>query len=183
MVYAGFWERVLAYLVDFALLAVGAGVFLAFLALVTGTPMELMMKAWLKGIGSVFNHEDETPSSAFKIAGKVIGYVVNCLYFTLFESSSWQGTPGKRFLKLKVMDEAGDRISFGLAFWRYLSKFVSAIICGIDYLMVAFTARKQGLHDFMAGTLVCLDLDRMAPPSDNPIGRDKNDFKPLRFED
>jgi uncharacterized RDD family membrane protein YckC len=28
------------------------------------------------------------------------------------------------------------------------------VILGIGYIMVAFTERKQGLHDILAGTLV-----------------------------
>ena len=31
---------------------------------------------------------------------------------------------------------------------------VSGLIFGIGFLMVAFTEKKQGLHDMMAGTLV-----------------------------
>ena len=31
---------------------------------------------------------------------------------------------------------------------------MSGLICYVGYLMIAFTARKQGLHDLMASTLV-----------------------------
>ena len=31
---------------------------------------------------------------------------------------------------------------------------LSALILGIGFLMIAFTQRKQGLHDILAGTLV-----------------------------
>ena len=37
---------------------------------------------------------------------------------------------------------------------RYLAKIMSALTLGIGYLMVAFTNRKRGLHDMIAGTLV-----------------------------
>jgi uncharacterized RDD family membrane protein YckC len=37
---------------------------------------------------------------------------------------------------------------------RYFAKFISALILGIGFLMVAFTERKRGLHDMIAGTLV-----------------------------
>jgi uncharacterized RDD family membrane protein YckC len=40
------------------------------------------------------------------------------------------------------------------ALGRYFAKIPSALILGIGFIMVAFTERKQGLHDMMAGTLV-----------------------------
>ena len=55
---------------------------------------------------------------------------------------------------LRVVDEQGQRISFARATGRFFAKFISALILMIGYLMVAFTDRKRGLHDIMAGTLV-----------------------------
>jgi uncharacterized RDD family membrane protein YckC len=70
------------------------------------------------------------------------------------ESSSYQGTLGKMIFGLKVTDLYGNRISFERATGRNFAKILSAMILGIGYLMVAFTERKQGLHDLLAGTLV-----------------------------
>jgi uncharacterized RDD family membrane protein YckC len=70
------------------------------------------------------------------------------------ESSARQATLGKMAVGIKVTDEAGARISFGRAVGRYFGKFVSTIILLIGFLMVAFTEKKQGLHDKLAGTLV-----------------------------
>ncbi len=83
-----------------------------------------------------------------------LGFVAPLLYFIGFESSRYQGTPGKLALGLKVTDLAGHRISPGRASGRYFGKFVSALILYIGFIMVAFTARKQGLHDIMARCLV-----------------------------
>jgi uncharacterized RDD family membrane protein YckC len=55
---------------------------------------------------------------------------------------------------LKVTDLYGNRISFERATGRHFAKILSAMILCIGYLMVAFTERKQGLHDLLAGTLV-----------------------------
>jgi uncharacterized RDD family membrane protein YckC len=55
---------------------------------------------------------------------------------------------------LRVVDEQGNRISFGRATGRFFAKFVSGIILLLGYIMVAFTERKRALHDMMAGTLV-----------------------------
>ena len=55
---------------------------------------------------------------------------------------------------LIVVDDRGNPISFGRATGRYFGKIVSALILLIGFFMAAFTARKQALHDMMAGTLV-----------------------------
>jgi uncharacterized RDD family membrane protein YckC len=76
------------------------------------------------------------------------------LYFAVCESSSWQGTLGKLALGIRVTDMQGAKISFPRALGRYPAKYLSALILGIGFLMVAWTQRKQGLHDLIAGTLV-----------------------------
>lgn len=76
------------------------------------------------------------------------------LYFSVFESSRLQATPGKLALGIRVTDLEGNRIGFGRATGRFFSKIVSGLILDIGYIMAAFTSRKQALHDMMAGTLV-----------------------------
>jgi len=46
------------------------------------------------------------------------------------------------------------RISFGRATGRFFARIISGLTLGIGYLMVAFTEKKQALHDMIAGTLV-----------------------------
>jgi uncharacterized RDD family membrane protein YckC len=78
------------------------------------------------------------------------------LYYTWLESSAWGATVGKRLMGLRVTDEAGGRISLARANARYWSKILSAVLLSIGFLMAAFTARKQALHDLIAHTLVVL---------------------------
>jgi len=80
--------------------------------------------------------------------------IFNWLYYSILESSAKQGTLGKVVLGLKVVDYNNQRISFARATGRYFSKFISAAILMIGFIMIAFTAKKQGLHDMIAGTLV-----------------------------
>jgi uncharacterized RDD family membrane protein YckC len=81
-------------------------------------------------------------------------FVVGWLYFAIMESSEKQATLGKMALNIIVTDMEGKRISFGKATGRYFAKILSAIILYIGFLMVAFTDKKQGLHDMLANTLV-----------------------------
>ena len=80
-------------------------------------------------------------------------FIIVYFYFTLLETSEWQGTVGKRLLKIKVTDMNGRHIDFKRATVRFLGKILSSQLL-IGYIMILFTAKKQGLHDLLAKTLV-----------------------------
>ena len=81
--------------------------------------------------------------------------VIDAIYFAVFWSSVGGGsTPGMRALGLRVIGADGGPISLGRAFLRVIGLYVAAIILLIGILMVAFTERKRGLHDMIAGTYV-----------------------------
>jgi uncharacterized RDD family membrane protein YckC len=84
----------------------------------------------------------------------VAGVIGPWLYFALQESSERQATIGKRALNMYVTDLQGRRLTFGRATGRYFGRFLCLLTLGIGYLMVAFTDKKQGLHDMVASTLV-----------------------------
>jgi len=92
----------------------------------------------------------------FRDLGSILTIGIGAGYFIYFESSEYQGTLGKIALGLKVTDLKGARITPATAAIRHIGKFVSAIIVGIGFIMIAFTEKKQGLHDILAGTLVVL---------------------------
>ena len=121
MVYAGFWIRFLAFIID---------------------------RFILFGVSIVI--------------GLFVSNVVNALFLELFLAAVysiafWVGqgaTPGKMAVGVKVVMANGDPIDFGPALLRYFGYWVSGLIFGIGYLMIAFTAEKRGLHDNIAGTVV-----------------------------
>lgn len=134
--YVGFWPRLLAYIIDlFAVMVVGfvVGFFIGlfFPNFVTTTSEDKL--------DSIFN---------------VIGLLICWLYFSILESSSWQGTFGKKALQIKVVNYEGGKISFIQATARFFAKIISGVIFGVGYLMIAFTEKKQGLHDSIVKTLV-----------------------------
>ncbi|EIJ42876.1 putative membrane protein [Beggiatoa alba B18LD] len=127
--YGGFWRRFFAMIVD--------GIICGILI-------------WIISVILVFFFGGNFIYSGLEF----LNLLVQWLYFTLSESSEKQSTIGKRLLGLKVVDLAGERISFLRATGRYFSKILSAIILFLGFIMVAFTQRKQGLHDILAGTLI-----------------------------
>lgn len=87
-------------------------------------------------------------------AAGFVGFLVGWFYFAGMESSARQATFGKSAMGLVVIGIDGNRISFLRATGRYFAKWISAVILLIGYIMAAFTARKQALHDILASTLV-----------------------------
>ncbi len=76
------------------------------------------------------------------------------IYSAAFESSKRQATPGKMLLGIKVTDLEGNRITFLRATGRHFGKIISSLLLFVGYLIIAFSKKKQGLHDKMAGCLV-----------------------------
>jgi uncharacterized RDD family membrane protein YckC len=154
--YAGFWLRFVAAIIDgLILLAVRKILFLPF-GIRTGMGM---------GMGGIFRggRQPQDLSALMPMLGlmfriAIISALIQWLYFSLMESSVWQATLGKKALGLTVTDLEGRRISFGRATGRYFAKILSTLTIGIGYLMAGFTAKKQALHDMIAGTLVLRKL-------------------------
>lgn len=155
MRYAGFWIRVAAAIVDSAILG----------AANLGITLLILGDFYIEYFRSIAaGHPMLIPESfTFLWAlANLLTVVVSWLYCAGFESSRHQGTPGKILLRIKVVDQRNQRISFLRATGRCYAKCLSSLICMIGWLMVAFTERRQGLHDIIAGTFVV--PDRPGPP-------------------
>lgn len=133
--YGGFWKRFAAWLLDAIILAIiGLAISFAFDLVYFLIPVPFL---WYVIISDF-----------------LLGIFISLLYYSIFESSSHQATPGKMALGIIVTDIAGQRISFGRAVGRDLSKILNVFTLGIGYLIIGFTDEKRGLHDYIAGTLV-----------------------------
>jgi uncharacterized RDD family membrane protein YckC len=130
-IYAGFWRRVAAVIIDGLILAI----------------VEVPLN-----IGVAPDAWSQSPSRAS--TAYTISTLISWLYYSLMESSARQATLGKMALGIMVTDTDGHRITFGRATGRYFAKILSGLILGIGFLMAAFTQKKQALHDILASTLV-----------------------------
>lgn len=72
----------------------------------------------------------------------------------LFEQSSWQATPGKRALGLRVADEQGRRLKAGHALLRYFACGLSWLSLNVGHAMAALPPRHLALHDRLSDTRV-----------------------------
>ena len=148
VIYAGFWLRLVAYLIDSTVIGLVAMAIAIPLILVLG------LGAGLSSMGG-----DPSPTAIFALISFYLAFIAAALvgqwlYFAMAESSSWQATVGKRILGLKVTDLNGGRITFGKASGRFFGKILSSMILNIGFIMAGFTEKKQALHDVLASTLV-----------------------------
>jgi hypothetical protein len=90
--------------------------------------------------------------------GRLLIYLIWWGYTAGLNSSTLQGTLGKKVLGLKVVGLDGGRISFAQASGRFFASILSGLILGIGYVMAAFNPKKQALHDQIAGTFVIKNM-------------------------
>ncbi len=80
----------------------------------------------------------------------LLGYIVWALM--LFSKGT---TPGKNLLGMRVIDERGQRASFGKMFVReWIGKFISGFILGLGYIWILLDRDRQGWHDKLVSTYV-----------------------------
>ena len=141
VVYAGFWVRFGAVIIDTLIVYV--------IAFVVGGAAGAVL--------GLTGSKDAAGGGAM-----IAGIVGAFLYFALMESGERGATLGKRAFHLRVVKaEDHERISFGRAAGRYFARFISMIVLYIGYLMQPFTRRRQALHDIICGTAVVV----LAPAS------------------
>ncbi len=142
VVYAGFWLRFVAAIIDGILLTVVNRILQFFAA---------------TGGASYYSLGPRIFSPAlFLVAMGLMSaqIVVGWLYFALMESSEKQATLGKMALGIIVTDMEGRRIHFGKATGRFFGKYISYLTLFIGFMMAGWTQQKQALHDMLAGCLV-----------------------------
>lgn len=179
---AGFWRRCAAYALDqtvlmIVLLPLGwpfllrAGqIFMSDLAavqqrllerfdvtaIVSASPMDLASAAAADpAVQAALNHLSSHLSTAVGTATIMLVLVAAC-YFIGFEASTWQATPGKRWLGLRVCTLTGQRPGLGRTMLRFFAGSLSWLSLNLGHALAAWTPRKQALHDLIAGTLVVI---------------------------
>ena len=128
--YAGFWRRLAAAILDLIILVVPMFVLGIVVALVTG------------------------PKSQATAAADLSTIVALYLYCAIMESSPKQATLGKLAFGMRVVGLSGERISFFRASARFFAKIFSLLSLLVGYLLIVVTVRKQALHDIVASCLV-----------------------------
>jgi uncharacterized RDD family membrane protein YckC len=148
---AGFVSRLVAFLIDWALLALAIVVTsVLWSALVSAGPIE-----WLLGLISSVSRRAALGISAtirvFIPATLSFGIVVG--YFLFFFVFSGQ-TIGKRLIGLKVVPVKGGTVSLSRAIVRLAGYLLSTLPLYSGFLAVLFSERRRAWHDRLSGTRV-----------------------------
>lgn len=146
MSYAGFWKRLLAYVIDmvpiFLVVFCIAYFFLGF---------DQTLHNYLSGDRS---HEARAYFLSERNKVRDSALLLWIFYGLFMDCSKFQGTHGKILLKLKVVDESGERITLPQSVKRTSMKIVGAIPVYLGYIWVAFRKDKASWHDLTAKTRV-----------------------------
>jgi uncharacterized RDD family membrane protein YckC len=160
-VYAGFWLRLVAAIIDRLILGIPMGI-IFFLSIAS------LLPTLMQNFQNLQNAQD--PRTVMAIVAAVLPRVffliilflaAGWLYWGLMESSAWQATLGKKAVGICVTDLSGGRPSFGRASGRYFAgrgistvPSIGGLYYLIDCIMAGFTEKKQALHDMIAGCFV-----------------------------
>ena len=123
---AGFWIRVVAFILDSIIVGVVNGI-----------------------IAAILNSSTTGRSGLQTLLG-----IIYFTYFWS-ANSPWPGqTVGDKLLNLRVIRTDGTDLTIAQALIRYVGLFISIIVIFIGVIWVAFDPNKQGWHDKIAGTYV-----------------------------
>lgn len=136
---AGFWIRFWAYLLDL---------------IVIGSITRLI-------VNPIFNLLDISLSDGSMFAPiSIITSILFYGYFVLM-TKFFSQTIGKMVFGIQVIDLKGKKPSWGTILFRELiGRFISTTVF-ILYVVVAFTNKKQGIHDLFADTTVVQEKKKL----------------------
>lgn|GEM_PF-602378 len=156
---AGFWIRLVAFLVD----AVVVGLAQAALVFVAS-------RIWGREI-------DQSPGFPALVGFFTVLFA--CVYTTVAHSVTGQ-TVGKTLVNVRVVGVDGAPLAAGAALLRWLAYAVSALPLGMGFVMAGLRTDKRALHDLLAGSRVdrVRPAGRPAPPRPRAAGQDARETAP-----
>lgn len=149
-VYAGMGKRLVAAIIDGILVSLG------------GVPGWIVIM--ISAVGAVSTADSRgrmsDDAAGAMLGGMLLGYLLLFAgslivwVFNIYLLGKDGATLGKRWMKMKVLDPAGQPLGFGKAFLRELVKQLLGGLCFLLYLWPLFDNQKQGLWDKLFDTHV-----------------------------
>jgi uncharacterized RDD family membrane protein YckC len=166
--YAGFWRRKTAYGID-VLIVLALYLLVSWLLGNIAHAQTAADVQVLKDLGWVSPDTDTAailgqlqgqsqgvamPSLSAFLFELALSMVVSAFYNIWFVAGSWQATPGKHWLGMKVVMENGSPLTLTQSAARHFATGISMAMLGLGYLTMAFRADKAALHDLICDTRV-----------------------------
>jgi uncharacterized RDD family membrane protein YckC len=145
---AGFWLRLIAGVLDAAILAFFFVVLDVMVALILRHPLPRLGQ-----LGPDYLVDVAVNGDALAVVGLVVLAMLGFLYFFIFHALRGQ-TPGKRAVRVRVIDAYGRRPSLGRALVRTAAYLPSLLVLALGFFWIGFDREKRGLHDWVADTYV-----------------------------
>lgn len=137
-VYAGFFVRLAAYLVDWAIVAAVLCVVRIPVWILTLGGTDFLMKDF------IFQYS----------VSDIVLYLLKIAYFILLTYYTGS-TLGKKLFHIQVISAENRKPTFfEIVFRESVGKFLSAVIIYIGYIMIGADKQKRGLHDMLSDTCV-----------------------------
>lgn len=149
-------KRLLAYIID--ILPITIVVFYYFISF---TNYSVLFQDYMKFAESGTMDMSKLSPAFIKYTNHInmIVVVILGLYGAYAETTSWQGTFGKRLLKIKVGDAVGQPLDGGTAFKRNVMKIIVLSTLPLLMIWVLLDKKNRGPYDVIAKTLVVSSKD------------------------
>ena len=149
MVYASFWNRVGAMLIDSTILAIVGGA---------------VQSTFMGSFVAMPRVQPQPGAPPMEALGSLLGVLGLVTLLNMAIAACYEGifvgkmaaTPGKMAVGLKVVRADGSAVTIARGFGRYFAKFISSMTLLIGYIMVAFDGERRGLHVMICDTRVIL---------------------------
>lgn len=182
---AAFWHRYAAWSLDFALLGTLATLFTwsrllagwresvaaatalvadvgqaAADALMAGTPLPRIADDLLQQPQLLAAADALQTGLLHLLLPWLLAYALLAIpWHILGECSRWQGSPGKRALRLRTTGRDGQALRWPQAALRHFAGALSWLTLNLGHALAAVAPQKRALHDYIAGTRVLADDD------------------------
>jgi uncharacterized RDD family membrane protein YckC len=147
-IYAGFWMRCGAFMIDQIALflirlpfEIGLRVYL-FWIMLPQQPESTLNSFWL--------------TRGFWLAYGLYGILVLGLStgYSVFFVGRYGATPGKMALRLRIVRSDFSKVTYWRALGRYFAQTLSGLSLYLGYIMAAFDSERRALHDYLCDTRV-----------------------------